>query len=256
MEAEKTRLEKQIVIMEQSLEQAPKGTLIYVKADGKYYYYEQIIENKKKTRIYLKDQGRVKVLFEKKLHQAWLRDYQEELKAVNSYLKWSNGMPRTESLLSHEAMANVMLKAYAEWQYADYERNPYHPEQLVYQGANGRKVRSKSEGDIDWGLDEGKLPNRYEPKIIMSGKKVYPDFQIIHPITKRVILWEHFGMMDDPEYEKKAYEKIRLYRENGYFPDDNLILTFEDKAHPLTNQKIHSVIQYHFGDWLEVCKEK
>lgn len=244
------RIEKQLAVLEQESE--PQGTLIYHKVGGKYRYYEQVVENKKKKRTYLNDSQQILALFSKKLHKAWMKDYQAELDAVEAYLKKTNDMSATRKLLSQDAMVNLLLEAYEEWQNADYESNPYHPEQLIYLGANGRKVRSKSEGDIDWGLDDGKLPNRYEPKFVLSGQTVYPDFQIFHPITKQVTLWEHFGMMDDPEYEKKTYKKISLYKENGYFPDDNLIITFEDRKHPLTNRKIRSVIEYHFGDWLGV----
>lgn len=256
MEAEKARLEKKIAQVEKSLEQAPEGTLVYHKSRGKYRYYEQVVKDKKKNRTYLNDEQQIVALFRKKLHKAWLKDYKAELSAVEAYLKKSSGMSATKKILSNEALVTILLEAYAEWQHADYERNTAFPEGLIYQGADGRMVRSKSEGDMDWGLKDGKLPNRYEPKLVLGGRKIYPDFQIIHPMTKRIILWEHFGKMDDPEYEARTYEKIKLYREHGYFPGDNLIMTFEDKKHPLTNVKIQRKIEEYFGDWLEVIGKK
>lgn len=256
MENEKERLENKIAILERDLEGAPEGTLIYHMVGEKYRYYQQIVKNNKKNRTYVNDQDFIVALFKKKLYKAWLKDYKAELNAVESYLKKTNGMKATKNLLTHEALVEILLAAYAEWQNADYESNPYHPEQLIYQGANGRKVRSKSEGDIDWDLNVERLPNRYEPKLMLGDQKVYPDFQIVHPVTNRIILWEHFGMMDDPDYEQRTYEKISLYKKHGYFPDDNLIITFEDKKHPLTNRKIRSVIEYHFGDWLEVYEKR
>lgn len=252
MEAEKALLEKKIAAAEQKLDEGPEGTLVYHESRGKYRYYEQIVKDKKRNRVYLNDNERIMALLRKKLNKAWLKDYKAELAAVEAYLKKSQGMSATESVLSKDALVNILLEGYAEWQNADYEHNTAFPEGLIYQGADGRMVRSKSEGDMDWGLKGGKLPNRYEPKLVLGGQKVYPDFQIIHPVTKRIILWEHFGKMDDPDYEARTYEKIQLYREHDYFPGDNLIMTFEDKKHPLTNVKIQQTIENYFGDWLEI----
>ena len=44
------------------------------------------------------------------------------------------------------------------------------------------------------------------------------------------IYWEHEGMMDNPDYAKSAIKKIELYENNGIFPGENLILTFESSA--------------------------
>lgn len=227
-------------------------TLVYRKDRGNYRYYSQTCVERDRKRTYLSDQDEIIRLFSKKLQLSWLKDYEKKLDAVNAYLRKDDGMEHTEALLENEAWRKVLLQGYDKWQNADYERNTAFPEGLIYQGANGRKVRSKSEGDIDWGLNGEKLPNRYEPKLILSGRIVFPDFQIVNPLTKDVVLWEHFGRMDDPEYEERTYDKIRLYKANGYFPDDNLIMTFEDKTHPLTNHKIRKVIEEHFGDWLRI----
>lgn len=209
--------------MERELEKMPKETLIFRKDNFGYRYYAQSCENGRKTRIYLTDPEDIKRLFRKKLLQAWAKDYRADLRATNSYLDKSSDFSATKKLLSSEAMRNILISAYDEWQNAD------------------------------WCLSLSALPNRYEPRMILSGETVYPDFMIIHPVTKKVFLWEHFGKMDDPDYEQRAYEKIALYRKNGFFPDRNFIMTFEDRRNPLTNRQIKAIIEYHFGDWLEIC---
>jgi len=50
-------------------------------------------------------------------------------------------------------------------------------------------------------------------------------------------------MMDNSEYTEKAISKIALYEQNGIFPGDNLILTFETKAKPLNRKLILEVIE-------------
>lgn len=252
----KNDLERRIQINGDKLKNSPQGTLVYRKDGNGYRYYRQVSQANIRTRTYLTDQKEIVRLFEKRLWKAWNKDYQQELMAIEAYLEKSPPeMSAAEQLLLNEAMLNILRKGYSEWANADYERNTAYSENLLYEGANGLKVRSKSEGDISFGLDDGQLPNRYEPRLKMGARTVCPDFQIIHPLTRREFLWEHFGRMDDEVYEQRAYDKIALYKRNGYFPDDNLIITFEDKQHPLTKQKIQLVIEEHFGDWLEVVRK-
>ena len=39
-------------------------------------------------------------------------------------------------------------------------------------------------------------------------------------------------MLDSPEYNADFLQKIRIYINNGLYPDHNLILTFESGGHP------------------------
>jgi membrane-anchored protein YejM (alkaline phosphatase superfamily) len=47
------------------------------------------------------------------------------------------------------------------------------------------------------------------------------------------LLMEHFGIMDTPEYQKNAVDKVSLYMRHGIYPQDRLIITYETKEHPL-----------------------
>ena len=42
------------------------------------------------------------------------------------------------------------------------------------------------------------------------------------------LYWEHMGMMDNGEYAEKAVRKISAYYQNGIYPGEALILTFEN----------------------------
>ena len=57
------------------------------------------------------------------------------------------------------------------------------------------------------------------------------------------ILWEHLGLMDIPEYAEKAIRKITAYEENGYFPGENLILTYETAGQPLNLKLLKDTIK-------------
>ena len=56
---------------------------------------------------------------------------------------------------------------------------------------------------------------------------VHPDFTLLSRKTRREIYWEHDGKMDDPAYARNAVRKIQAYEENGIYPGETLILTFE-----------------------------
>lgn len=229
----------------------PEGTLIY-RSDGDHYrYYQQICRNGKKKRIYLTDDDLKVRLMAKRLRSIQLQDCQNELKAINAGINKRKAFS-AKPVFANEAYRDLLLAALNRWQKTNYDRNPFHKEDLTVEGANGVYMHSKSEGEISWGLADVLLPHRYEPRMIFDGIEVYPDFTIKHPLTGEIILWEHFGKMDDERYSQKTYWKIDLYKKNGFFPDENLIMTFEDKNHPLSTRKIRTVIRAHFEDWLEM----
>lgn len=242
--------------MEKKVDRAPEGTLVYHNSGGKCRYYVQTWQKGKRKRVYLKD-GENELrnqLLKKKLRMAMLRDYKNELEAMESFLQKRKDYP-LDKILKSEAMGDLLVQISDEWQKADYAKNPYHPEELTLEGANGVWVASKSERDITYGLKDAELANRYEQKTVLGDREVYPDFTIFDPARGRVVLWEHFGLMDNDDYSKKTYSKIELYKQHGFFPGDNLIMTFEDKKHPLTEEKIRLTIEEYFGKWLEIRKK-
>ena len=76
----------------------------------------------------------------------------------------------------------------------------------------------------------------------------YPDFTIMHPKTGKLLYWEHFGLMDAPEYRDKAFRKLRIYADHGILPGINLITTYETRSHPLTYAEIDHQIQHLLDD--------
>ena len=118
---------------------------------------------------------------------------------------------------------------------------------------NKEQVRSKSEVIIANTLKAAGVPYRYEFPLLVDRKAVdfcdkdighlHPDFYCLNLRTRQEFAWEHFGMMDDPEYAARATEKLELYAENGFFPGINLIITMETSAKPLSSKLLKSVIK-------------
>ena len=91
-----------------------------------------------------------------------------------------------------------------------------------------------------------KIPFRYECILQLDDIFIFPDFTIRHPETGEVFYWEHFGMMDNPNYSKKVVSKLQLYISNGIIPSIQLITTYETKDTPLSVELVVEKIVEHY----------
>lgn len=79
--------------------------------------------------------------------------------------------------------------------------------------------RSKNEVIMD-DILESMVPGRwvYEQELVgTDGTVRYPDFTI-ETTTGRRIVWQHLGMLDDPQYAANWKAKKQWYRVNGMLP--------------------------------------
>lgn len=130
--------------------------------------------------------------------------------------------------------ANSVLQDHLDRKYP--VRSTYKPEALRVQTMCGIMVRSKSEAIIADLLYKMGVPFVYEPVININGKRFAPDFIIMDPITRKEFMWEHFGMLDDPQYVSDAYNKLIAYNEIGWRLGINLLVTSEDAANKFVEQ--------------------
>lgn len=152
----------------------------------------------------------------------------------------------TPLTLSDEAYAAAWLKV--EYRH---KRIPEDVPKLFTD--NNEQVRSKSEVIIANALKTAGVPYRYEFPLLVDKNpeaaagadfcELHPDFYCVNLRTRQEFAWEHFGMMDDPEYAARAAEKLELYAESGFFPGKNLIITMETSTKPLSSKLLRSVIK-------------
>ena len=122
------------------------------------------------------------------------------------------------------------------------------PDHIFSEGNNfiteqGEIVRSKSEAIIADKLNLLKIPYFYEvPKFLNGIGYIKPDFTILNPFTLKEYYWEHFGLMDNPDYEENALHKIEIFSANGICLGCGLIISFETKIHPLDTSYISTMI--------------
>ena len=133
----------------------------------------------------------------------------------------------------------------SEWEERKSSQNFYYEEGLIHGTRSGVRVRSKSEVMIADALYDNGIKFKTEPALEVGEKIVYPDFEIVHPKAHKLIWWEHFGMMDDPEYAYNAMKKLTEYERSGIVFGENLIVTYETAMVPLTHEMINERMRHH-----------
>ena len=260
IQTKKLQLEKELQKSKTFLESAPKGALICQKTPHgvKWMQLQQTKDSemsRKRTYIPQKNKVLAEQLALKKYHKYKIQEINEELKALNAYLKYHKENPSKMTLkilntAGFQELLQPVISPFSEelkqWMYAPYEKNPLYPEQRNIKTLSGQNVRSKSESLIAMKLTEFQVPFRYEAKLYLEDRIYYPDFTLRHPETGNLFYWEHFGMMDNPAYTEKAFAKIGTYIRHEIFPFTNLLMTFESKANPLDIEQIEELIRYYF----------
>ncbi|WP_026651029.1 hypothetical protein [Butyrivibrio proteoclasticus] len=108
----------------------------------------------------------------------------------------------------------------------------------------GEHVRSKSEKILaDKFMMEG-IPYVYEPNVVLKdGSQIFADFALLNVRTRQDYYLEHFGMMDNPEYARRAVQKMEMYYQNGYYMGKNIIYTFETSDIGLGKDVIDRIVR-------------
>lgn len=183
----------------------------------------------------------------------FLKDFHpEDIIAVHTNLTEAKRRFVTPLLLTDEEFA-------AQWQAKPYSGKFFAKDTPEHFTNSGLRVRSKSEVIIAECLARHNIPFRYEAPLeliigdtssitaetptnnirrrtlnqdadLMQSKAVtfYPDFTCLNKRTRQEFIWEHFGMMDNPNYARNAIEKQRSYAAAGYIPGINFIATRRD----------------------------
>jgi len=136
----------------------------------------------------------------------------------------------------------------AAWLLHPYTGKPFEINAPKYYTSTGVRVRSKSEVIIADALSRSGIPYRYEyPTSIKGWGMLYPDFTRLDIRTREEIIWEHFGLMNDPDYVENAVQKIAHYAASGYTIGKNFIATFESSNTPLSVKQVQECIKAIFN---------
>lgn len=139
----------------------------------------------------------------------------------------------------------------ARWSAVNYSGRGFDADGPMLMTARGERVRSKSEIIIADALFRRGIPYRYEypHELLLAGARnrkrivVYPDFTCLNVRTHREIVWEHFGMIDVPEYCQNMASKMEMYLQNGFCMGKNFVMTTETHDRPLNSMMVEAMLE-------------
>lgn len=113
----------------------------------------------------------------------------------------------------------------------------------IHKTPAGVTVRSKAELVIATFLEMKGVEYIYEKPLKLYMKTVAPDFTIRRASDGKTIIWEHFGMMDDPEYYESRMEVLSDYHHAGWLPYENFIATFGERNSPIDMTTLETICE-------------
>lgn len=242
-------------ILEKQIKQFPTGTLRICKSQNRTQYYHRTVPDDFNGKYIPNNNiSLAKNLAQKDYNQKLLISIDKELYAIQKYMQCSPQLTAEELYISlHPERQKLIAPIYepdecyiSQWKNVEYTGKDFYEDIPEFYTSAGERVRSKSEIIIADLLSKENIPYRYEYPLYLKGLgKIFPDFTTLNTRTRKEFIWEHLGMMDDPMYAENALQKISAYEQNGFFPGENLILTFESKKNPLNQKLLSLLIQKH-----------
>ncbi len=275
-------LQKILATKRKSYEKAPQGR-IRISQNGGHPEYYLVTERGSLSGKYLphSQETLARQLAQKDYDARLIKLLQNEITALQIYLKqtdrghaiselYNSLCPARRSLITPITLTDDQYAA--RWQKVSWTGRPFSPDAPLLYTARGERVRSKSEVIIADTLFRHKIPYRYEfPLTLQRSSEVpfhsdfdklnhhtsdsgshttsigtvtlHPDFLCMNTRTRSEFYWEHFGLMDDPDYSKNTAGKLRLYTENGILPGRNLIITMETQTEPPSIKALEKLIE-------------
>ncbi len=243
-------LDKLMARAEASLQKRPKGYVNAVRSNGRFQYYFKESASERHGKYMPKaDLPLAAALVQKDYDKSFLAAAEEEKRKL---LKMKEeGTERSISFL-YAALSDVygqavegrrkLIKPYVlpdeqfikEWKDVKYQGLSFSGDMPEFFSGCGERVRSKSEILIADKLNALGIPYRYEyPLYLGRQNPVYPDFTILDTRERKMVVYEHFGMMQDEKYARDAMNKIKDYEKAGYLIGENFLFTMESSDCPL-----------------------
>lgn len=256
LEERNSTLERLIKAKETSINKAPAGAIRIVQKNHAFQFYFKIRKGDCIGKYLPKKQNLLaKQIIQKEYDIKLLRALKLEAKIIQKLCKnQKRNSPEQVYFKLNEKRklftqpVTLPDEQYAtKWNAVEYCKKPFYQDSPEFYTSKGERVRSKSEILIADALTRNKIPYHYEFPLQLKTKnnniEIHPDFICLNLKKRREFIWEHFGMMDSPEYAENFVKKQALYQENGFFAGKNLLCTFETSEHPINLKQVELVIQ-------------
>lgn len=231
--------------------QIQRGHLRVVTRNTKFYYYlitqagDSNGSYQPQSKLHLVEQLARQEYFHKSR-----RELQKNLGAIQKFLSAYSPDSLENIYASLHPGRKILIKPLelsdedfcVEWKSERYSSKSFTQDTHEYYSSAGQRLRSKSEVIIANLLEENHIPYKYE-RPFPGYEQLHPDFTCLNPRTRREYIWEHFGMMDNPEYAENAVLKIGTYNQHGYVLGKNLLVTMETYHQPLNIKIVKNLIK-------------
>ncbi len=252
--------QQEIKQLSKKLQTAPAGKLLVARNKKAFQFYQRIGKGEK-GRLYLskKDETTLCRLAQKRYEEDLLARQKENFHILSQVLLLLQKLKDPHEVFSKMPAAiqpyitpiHPTQADYVQHWLADKTDLPsnadFHPENCIYLTENGEKVRSKSEMTIANLLRAMQLPYQYEKPLILNGNLTYPDFTILDVATQTEVYYEHFGLMDQEEYQTAALQKIEKYEKAGCTPGKQFLFSFESAQVPFNGNLVRMNLCQRFG---------
>ena len=251
-----------------ALKKSPQGRLRISQCRGDVQYYHRETHNDQRGHYI--DSAHYELaqkLAQKDYNQRLVTSLKKELKILQGALsqleKMAADNESTDSIIKllHPLRRALVKPATltdaqyaAAWSSLKYKGKIFQPDSPELYTASGERVRSKSEVIIADTLTRLGVPYRYEFPLTLNGGgtdssvrprtfTVHPDFLCLNIRTRKEFIWEHFGLMDNPEYAENFVKKLKTYVENDIVAGHNLIITTETAKQQLNIKHVEKLIK-------------
>lgn len=249
-------IEAILAAKEASLQKSPPGKIhIIGRGENHQFYIRFKATEKSGTYISKKDRKTISAFLQKAYDEKVLKKLIKESAALKTFLKMTGEISDEirklysdypedikEMIVPIDCSDEDYVK---EWMSIPYEKKPIGEVSTIWTSDRGEQVRSKSELNIANALNRYNIPYKYEcPVKLKSGITIHPDFSALNVNKRKVIYWEHRGMMDNPAYATHSVSRIKDMQRSGILLGDNLIITEETAAAHLGTDEIDRVIRH------------
>ena len=150
-------------------------------------------------------------------------------------------LPRRYQNFSAEYFLNHRDNSQDDWA-VNYKQSMYRPEGRTKITSRGLAVRSMAELVITEFYYKYDLTFRYEQEMTIGQHTVVPDYTVRRKHDRKIFIHEHCGMPYDEGYWRHHKWKLEQYEKAGFFPWDNLIVTYSDRNGNVDSRLIESEI--------------
>lgn len=226
------QLEKELTLLQRELNRLPEGSLYIYKRHKWFTFY---LRSNGQTRSIAKDKNLIYALARREYISLLIRFIDEFLAGLCdncSGIRFDSFLFELDTLFHKYEKAGLDINRISMtsnqyiWNSDRHSKNPKRREELIYPTIGRIYMRSKSEQTLGNLLEKLHIPYRYEAELVINGIAYHPDFIIMLP-SGRLIIIEHVGRLDLRKYNEDLILRLLSYNDIGLLIGRDVFFTFE-----------------------------